>query len=697
MASAGQTRSYDRAESVVFLKTNERFGGLSNMAPGFPLRVNGVRILTSEALYQACRFPHMPDVQRLIITEHSPMTAKMRGKPFRSESRPDWDSVRVKIMRWCLRVKLAQNWGAFSKLLLETGDKPIVEQSSKDDFWGAKVADDGKLVGMNVLGRLLMELREEIKVGNRERLSSVRPLAISDFLLYGLPIETIAVGSEPAIAGTALGKPTPRRPSAIAPSVSTQKSLFEPIERPGRAHADVHPDVGRSGPLSNTERRQDPMIDGLRPYAEMRPTGLPWLGDVPSHWEVRRAKRMLKPMEIPIRPEDDIVTCFRDGQVTLRKNRRSSGFMIALLEQGYQGVRAGQLVVHSMDAFAGAIGISDSDGKCTPEYIVCDPREPETLLTYYAWLLRYVARTQYILAAYPAVRERAPRLRYPDLGELKLPAPPLEEQRLIVRFLDWHGALTTKLIRAKQNALKLVAEQRNVLTHDVVSASGTQQMRLDVVTDLVLRPVIRESAEIYTPIGMFNRGRGIFRKTPTRGDELGDSTFSWVKDGDLVLSGQFAWEGAVALAGSGEDGCVASHRYHVLRGKEGVLQTTYLGSFLRTSFGQLLLDEHSRGAAGRNRPLNIRTLRKEKIPVPPQAKQARLIEIVTLEGQLASSIARFSQHLQGFRTRLIADVVTGKLDVRAAAASLPEIKEEEPIDDDLDEIIDDAETEEVAA
>ncbi|MGC2414596.1 MAG: hypothetical protein WA459_18105 [Stellaceae bacterium] len=82
------------------------------------------------------------------------------------------------------------------------------------------------------------------------------------------------------------------------------------------------------------------MIDGLRSYPEMKPTGLPWLGDVSAHWDVRRAKRILKPTEIPVRPEDDIVTCFRDGQVTLRKNRRSSGFMIALLEQAYQGVRA---------------------------------------------------------------------------------------------------------------------------------------------------------------------------------------------------------------------------------------------------------------------------------------------------------------------------------------------------------------------
>jgi type I restriction enzyme, S subunit len=447
------------------------------------------------------------------------------------------------------------------------------------------------------------------------------------------------------------------------------------------------------------------MIDGLRPYLETKASGLPWLGDVPAHWDVRRAKRMLKPVEIPARLDDDIVTCFRDGQVTLRKNRRSSGFMIALLEQGYQGVRIGQLVVHSMDAFAGAIGISDSDGKCTPEYIVCDPREPETLLTYYAWLLRYVAQTKYILAAYPAVRERAPRLRYPDLGELRLPAPPLDEQRLIVRFLDWHGGQTAKLISAKQSLLKLVAEEREALTHDVVSSHGTQQMRLGNIVDHIFRGVDREGARIYTPVGLFNRGRGIFKKPPTRGNDLGDSTFSWIEDGDLILSGQFAWEGAIALAGADEAGCISSHRYHILRGKEEIVQTVYLSSFLRTSFGHLLLNEHSRGAAGRNRPLNIRTLLKEEIPVPPLSEQARLVKLVTLEKRLAGSIAKFADRLREFRLRLIADVVTGKLDVRAAAASLPEITEPKTPDildddlpeDDLDEAIDDAENEEVAA
>ena len=186
-----QIRTYDPATSVVFLKTNERFGGLSNMAPGFPLRVNGIHIRTSEAIYQACRFPHMPNVQQRIINERSPMTAKRQSKPFRKDSRSDWYAMRIKIMRWCLRVKLAQNWEKFGKLLEATNERPIVEQSRYDDFWGAKVAKDGSLVGMNILGRLLMEIRRDLKSDKAKSLRTVEPLPIPDFLLFQRPIDKI--------------------------------------------------------------------------------------------------------------------------------------------------------------------------------------------------------------------------------------------------------------------------------------------------------------------------------------------------------------------------------------------------------------------------------------------------------------------------------------------------------------------------
>lgn len=189
-------RKYDCAHSAVFLKTNEKFGALSNMAGGFPLCVNGVDIRTSEALYQACRFPHLPKVQDVIIAERSPMTAKMRSKPYRQNSRSDWDAVRVNIMRWCLRVKLAQNWNRFRDALLETGDLPIVERSRRDDFWGAKLVQDTTLKGVNALGRLLMELREQIKKDPPEVFQHVEPLPIPNFLLCGGPIRKICQFSD---------------------------------------------------------------------------------------------------------------------------------------------------------------------------------------------------------------------------------------------------------------------------------------------------------------------------------------------------------------------------------------------------------------------------------------------------------------------------------------------------------------------
>lgn len=185
-----QERTYLADDACVFRKTKEAFGGLSNMASGFPLVVNSIRFFSSEALYQACRFPHLPDVQSKIISERSPMSAKMVGKPFRNNSRLDWEAVRIEIMTWCLRVKLAQNFISFGKLLESTHDKPIVEDSSKDPFWGAMrdKENPNQLTGVNALGRLLMKLRQDYNSPNRFSLLYVEPLSIPNFCLYGRPI-----------------------------------------------------------------------------------------------------------------------------------------------------------------------------------------------------------------------------------------------------------------------------------------------------------------------------------------------------------------------------------------------------------------------------------------------------------------------------------------------------------------------------
>jgi ribA/ribD-fused uncharacterized protein len=190
-------RSYSRRDVVVFHKTKERWGELSNMASGFRLIVCGRVWPSAEALYQACRFPDLPDVQQLIARQASAMAAKMRSKPHRGATREDWPQIRVRVMRWVLRVKLAQHMKRFGGVLIATGDAAIVERSSKDRYWGAIESTDGVLEGQNVLGRLLMELREELRSRPREELLVVPPPRIEGFLLVGRPVGLVRFNDVP--------------------------------------------------------------------------------------------------------------------------------------------------------------------------------------------------------------------------------------------------------------------------------------------------------------------------------------------------------------------------------------------------------------------------------------------------------------------------------------------------------------------
>jgi ribA/ribD-fused uncharacterized protein len=183
--------TYRRADSVTFRKTAEQWGGFSNMAAGFPLVVNDIAIRTSEALYQACRFPHRPDVQHEIIAQASPLVAKMKSRKYLRDSRPGFVALRVPIMWWTLRIKLACNSAAFAPLLLGASGRVIVEESRRDAFWGAVPDKEGILVGSNILGRLLGLLREALIDNGEGAMHAVPPLPLENFLLYGAPISTL--------------------------------------------------------------------------------------------------------------------------------------------------------------------------------------------------------------------------------------------------------------------------------------------------------------------------------------------------------------------------------------------------------------------------------------------------------------------------------------------------------------------------
>ncbi|MCL9806029.1 NADAR family protein [Flavobacterium amniphilum] len=185
------SRTYKSKEVIVFRKTTEPFGGLSNMASGFSLFINEIIVPSSEHLYQAMRYPTNPEIQFEIISQDNAMKAKMISNKYKAQySRPDWEKIQIKVMRWALEIKLAQNWDKFSKILRDTQNKSIVEYATDNKIWGAKSSNNDELIGVNALGRLLMELREKY-VEDNNRIYCVHPPSVPALLLYNQHIDII--------------------------------------------------------------------------------------------------------------------------------------------------------------------------------------------------------------------------------------------------------------------------------------------------------------------------------------------------------------------------------------------------------------------------------------------------------------------------------------------------------------------------
>ncbi len=202
----------------------------------------------------------------------------------------------------------------------------------------------------------------------------------------------------------------------------------------------------------------------------MKSSGVEWIGEIPAGWDVARGKYLFIKKSHPIRDLDDILTCFRDGQATLRKNRRLDGFTVAVKELGYQGVRKGDLVIHAMDAFAGAIGISDSDGKCSPVYSICKARNTlQTYLPFYAYLLRDMAQNGYIQSVAKGIRERSTDFRFSEVEKAFFSLPPLDEQRRIAAYLDRQTSLIDRRVALIGKKRRLLAEARKAIIHEAVT------------------------------------------------------------------------------------------------------------------------------------------------------------------------------------------------------------------------------------
>ena len=656
------------------------------MASGFPLLVNGVRVRTSEALYQACRFPHLPEVQRLIIEHGSPMTAKMKSKRHRHDSRRDWNRVRVNVMRWCLRVKLAQNWDRFSKLLLDTRNRPIVEQSRRDDFWGAKPLDERTLMGMNVLGRLLMELRSSVQTEARQKLLRVEPISIPDFLLWGRPVEPVTART------LEQAKTVGRRVVGSQRGQTPQPRGNQLPLRWAQEASTVQSDQG------SAEDSPDQWFNLIKRYPNYKESGVIWLGDVPAHWGVRRLKyaAALNPSRTESRNSllpDTTVTflpmerVWSDGQIDPEEISPASkvwtGFtyfrrddvLVAKITPCFENGKGAHL--HSLPT---AIGFGST------EFHVLRAK-PFVLPQF---LYRLTTASEFRKLGTDAMIGAAGQQRVPSsfLANYSVPLPPLPEQAAIVRFLDHVDGGIRRYIRAKQKLIALLEEQKQAIVHQVVTGQidvrtglsypAYKPSGLDWLGDVPAHWEVRRNGRLFVqrnetgfpelPILEVSINTGVrirdFGNSDRKQMMAVRSEYKRAVKGDIAYNMMRMWQGAVGV--TPVDGLV-SPAYVVARPLKGT-ESRYFCALFRTNVYMGEVDKYSHGIVKDRNRLYWEDFKQMPTPFPPPDEQGCIVRYLNkTTHDIDTAIDRSHREialLREYRTRLIADVVTGKIDVR---------------------------------
>jgi type I restriction enzyme S subunit len=409
-------------------------------------------------------------------------------------------------------------------------------------------------------------------------------------------------------------------------------------------------------------------------YPKYRDSGVKWLGKVPEHWEVNRLKFLAHVRGGVAKGRD----------LGLQKTIQVPYLRVANVQDGYLDLDEISMIeiaknelerysLHPGDVLMNEGGDFDKLGRghiwrgeitdCVHQNHVfaVRPRRVES-----EWL-NLVASAEYARFYFMSRSKQSTNLASissSNIQELPVVCPPPAERQLIIESVNVETNKIDTLIKEQQLMIELLNERVTALVLSSIGSTETREVRFSSAARIVKRPVFQQEDESYTPIGLFNRGRGLFHKDAREIDEMGDSDFFWIEEGDLIISGQFAWEGAVALAGAEDAGCVVSHRYPVLRGIPGTSLTQYLFALLMTKHGDFLLNENSRGAAGRNRPLNINSLLKERVPIPDMRTQERVAQAVHCRKTLLSEMSKQVEFLKERRSALISAAVTGQIDVR---------------------------------
>ena len=399
---------------------------------------------------------------------------------------------------------------------------------------------------------------------------------------------------------------------------------------------------------------------------KMKDSGIEWIGEIPEGWSIARGKHILTLLQRAVFPTDGVITCFRDGEVTLRSNRREDGFTVSLKEIGYQGIEPGDLVVHGMDGFAGSIGISDSRGKSSPVLVVLDSLQDKKYLMYY---LRSMAYNNVFLALSTGIRVRSCDLKWNKLADLLYLVPPIVEQHKLVSFLDEKCSEIDAMLSKTRASIEEYKKLKQAVITQAVTTLNCPNVKLkylmDIIVDcphetpiytftgnyLVIRTSDQSLASLRCDEYMYRLDEAEYKKRTRR--------LTLDKD-DIVYGREGSW-GLACLVPQSNKYCLGQ-RVMQFRCNTRLLYPKYAMYALNseTVYMQGALD-----TIGSTAPhVNISTICNYLLPVPALTEQKEIADYLDAKcAEIDGLIAKKEQlvkELESYKKSLIYEVVTGK-------------------------------------
>jgi type I restriction enzyme S subunit len=466
------------------------------------------------------------------------------------------------------------------------------------------------------------------------------------------------------------------------------------------------------------------MISDLRPYPEYKESGSRWLTNVPLHWEVRNLRTLIRPRNERNRVDLPLLSVAREKGVFVRSltDAEENHNVIPEDLSNYKVARAGNLVINKMKAWQGSMGIAPCDGIVSPAYFVFDFGIADR--AFGQALLRSKPYVAHFGQASDGVRIGQWDLTIPGMRQIPVLVPPPAEQAAIVRFLGWANGRLERAIQTKRKVIALLNEQKQVIIHRVVTRGLDPTIPLkpsgipwlgDIPQHWALKRfkflATVNSGQVdprkneYRVLVLIapnhiQSGSGRLLKQETADEQGADSGKYLVRRGQLIYS---KIRPNLRKATIAPCDCLCSADMYPIAPTTEELSTEYLLLLLLSQpFTKFAVDTSMRVAMPK---VNREALANCWMWYPGRQEQVQILGFIAREGApLDTAIARLEREialLREYRTRLIADVVTGKLDVRGAVVHVPDEASVEALaHDDIDALDDEVELsgeEEIAA